>query len=336
MAERIYGIDIVEETIEVYREYEDEIRQEWEEEMPTSPARRKQKEGVQPQISGAKDHLEPDLFNEDGTIWIPNPPIPVTLIPSVWLFGESSSSTATTATTISTTIADRARAYLSTHPVSHLPRNPYRQLVLDRNRRGGALPTIMARGKCIYKYNRPDYFFLSLISWVQYDEREDIRSLVLVHFEARGEPHALRDPETSMIFRSTPPRSQPQGRPSPVIRPIFFQSTVSFEMPGLYRGILIFDAQHFDQPGMYFFCYGNHDPFMPYDYSTAKLFTVPAGPDGSRACLRRTFALDKEEEQVFFKLRGDWFGRGESWQDERERWLRYEPQEVLDREGWWV
>jgi len=148
----------------------------------------------------------------------------------------------------------------------------WKRMILDDNKRCALLYVPMQQ-PCFYRFNRPDYFFICIITGVAFDR---VQNTIRIYIDVRGESD-LRDP----IQSSLSDVSNENARQT--VRAFEFHSDV--HRAGHYLGHLEFrnpDLQSASK--LYSFCYANlhhqHGDYHPHVFSFTKVL-------GSKTFLHR-------------------------------------------------
>jgi F-box-like len=191
----------------------------------------------------------------------------------------------------------------------HLYGNSSYEMVKDDNRLG-ACPILYNPGICLYRNNRPDYWFACLVRWVRWHRPS---RTVQVFIDARGE-HDLRQPITSAL-RRIDAFNRDGEQPDPQHRAREFAPMV--EQRGHYKGLLIYPEDMFMQGGEYFFCYGYDWGWR--DYTEVVILTVQQGLKYAFPEYSLEGLTDNDTDEL-----------------DRERWRAHVPGQVMRRGSWWV
>lgn len=204
-----------------------------------------------------------------------------------------------------------------------LYRGSWKELVKDDNKRG-ALPTLSQQQVCMYKYNRPEYFFCCIVKCVKWDR---VAGQIQVHIDVRGETDLRRPIDSSSVVRNQ------SGRVMQALPLARFDQAVRFDphQPGTRRhckGCLIFPAP--SMAGTYIFCYANraYAHANRPDYIPIPLFDI--SPEGG---LKEAFQLG-DDSKTYYTSNLSPFA-DDTPQVERARWEAVVPAEVMNRQHTW-
>jgi F-box-like len=199
----------------------------------------------------------------------------------------------------------------------HLYDNSSYEMVKDDNR-WGACPILYNPGICLYRHNRPAYWFACLVRWVRWHRPS---RTVQVFIDARGEDD-LRQPITSGLWRI----DESSWDEEPSDRPHLAREFVPMvEHRGHYKGLLIYPEAMFMQAGEYFFCYANSEMrWFEKDYTKAVILTVQQGLKDAFPEYSLEALTDHDDTDEL----------------DRELWRAHVPAQVMERRHsprpWWV